>query len=72
MLEAREGPEHWRQLREFCAEVVELRRGDHTAQRLQLDRERLADQRRPRDLNVMYPAQSHGAPTEPTQKSFHL
>jgi hypothetical protein len=34
------GTESWRILREMCADVVELRRGDHSAQRLDLDRER--------------------------------
>ena len=41
-LAALDSPDHWRQLREFCADVVELRRGDHTAERLRLDREHLA------------------------------
>jgi hypothetical protein len=34
--------DQWRQLRELCADVVELRRGDHSAERLRLERERLA------------------------------
>jgi len=41
-LTADEGPEQWRRLRELCADVVELRRGDQTAERLRLDRLRLA------------------------------
>ena len=36
---AQDGPEQWRLLREFSADVVELRRGDHSAARLQLERE---------------------------------
>src|SRR5207253_2748822 len=36
-----EGPEGWRLLRELCGDIVELRRGDHSAQRLRLERERL-------------------------------
>ena len=36
--------ESWRLLREMCADVVELRRGDHSAQRLLLERERIAAQ----------------------------
>jgi hypothetical protein len=36
-----EGAEGWRRLRELCADVVELRRGDHSAERLRIDRERL-------------------------------
>ncbi|MCX6907170.1 MAG: hypothetical protein NTY01_03905, partial [Verrucomicrobia bacterium] len=38
---AQDGPEHWRQLREFTADVVELRRGDHSAERLRIEREHL-------------------------------
>ncbi len=37
-----EGPEGWRLLREMCGDIVQLRRGDHSAQRLDLDRERAA------------------------------
>lgn len=37
-----EGPEHWRMLRELCGDVVELRRGDHNARRLELERARVA------------------------------
>ena len=36
-----QGQEGWRLLREFCADVVRLRRGDHSAQRLRLEREQL-------------------------------
>ncbi len=39
-----EGIEGWRILREMCADVAELRRGDHSAQRLVLERERTAAQ----------------------------
>jgi hypothetical protein len=35
-------PEHWRRLREICADVVKLRQGDHAAERLRLDRQRRA------------------------------
>jgi hypothetical protein len=38
------GPEGWRLLRGLCADVVQLRRGDHSAQRLFLERERIAAQ----------------------------
>jgi len=41
-LVATEGPEHWRLLRELCCDVVELRRGDHSARRLELERVRVA------------------------------
>ncbi len=34
-----EGVEGWRALRELCADIVELRRGDHSAERLRLERE---------------------------------
>src|SRR6266480_688704 len=40
------GSESWRILREMCADVVELRRGDHSAQRLELEQERVAMQAR--------------------------
>jgi hypothetical protein len=33
--------EGWRLLREMCADIVELRKGDHSRERLQIDRERL-------------------------------
>jgi len=32
------GREGWRMLREMCGDVVELRKGDHSAERLQIDR----------------------------------
>src|SRR5437660_5630174 len=35
------GREGWRLLREMCGDIVELRKGDHTADRLQIERERL-------------------------------
>jgi hypothetical protein len=35
-------PQHWRRLRELCADVVKLRHGDHAAERLRLDRQRRA------------------------------
>lgn len=35
-----EGAEGWRLLRELCADIVELRRGDHSAQRLRMERDR--------------------------------
>jgi len=40
-LVAHEGPESWRQLRKLCADLVELRRSDHRAERLRLERARL-------------------------------
>ena len=36
-----EGAAGWRLLRELCADLIELRRGDHSAQRLRMERERL-------------------------------
>jgi hypothetical protein len=33
------GREGWRMLREMCGDVVELRKGDHSAERLQIERE---------------------------------
>jgi len=44
-----EGPEHWRLLRELCGDVVELRRGDHSARRLELERARVAAAKRDAD-----------------------
>ena len=35
------GREGWRLLREMCGDVVELRKGDHSAERLRIDRQRL-------------------------------
>jgi hypothetical protein len=37
-----EGAKGWRALREPCADVVELSRGDHSAERLRIEREHLA------------------------------
>ena len=37
-----EGAEAWRLLREMCGDLVELRRGDHSAARLKLEQERSA------------------------------
>ncbi len=34
--------EGWQLLREMCGDIVELRKGNHSAERLQIDRERLA------------------------------
>jgi hypothetical protein len=35
------GLEGWRLLREMCGDIVELRKGDHSAERLKIERERL-------------------------------
>lgn len=35
------GREGWRLFREMCGDVVELRKGDHSAERLRIERERL-------------------------------
>ena len=35
------GREGWRMLREMCGDIVELRKGDHSAERLQIEHERL-------------------------------
>ena len=40
------GEEGWHRLRDACRDVVEIRRGDHSAQRLALERERLDLERR--------------------------
>jgi len=44
-LSAAEGEESWRLLREFCGDIVALRKGDHSAERLKLERERLEHER---------------------------
>lgn len=36
-----EDAEDWKMLREMCSDLVALRKGDHTAERLKLERERL-------------------------------
>ena len=40
-----QGPDHWRRLRELCADVAALRRGDHATRRLRLDYLRFAARR---------------------------
>jgi hypothetical protein len=40
------GREGWRLLREMCGDIVALRKGDHTAERLQIERERLELERK--------------------------
>ena len=35
------GREGWRLLREMCGDIVELRKGDHSAERLQIEHQRL-------------------------------
>ena len=47
-----EGTEGWRLLRELCADIVELRRGDHSAERLRIEREQLdLEREREREKN---------------------
>jgi hypothetical protein len=41
-----EGPEGWRLLHEMCGDLVELRRGDHSAERLRMEREQLEQDRK--------------------------
>ncbi len=41
MLAEAEGREPWQLLRELCSDIVELRKGDHSAERLQIERERI-------------------------------
>jgi hypothetical protein len=50
---AAEGAEGWRRLREFCADIVELRRGDHSGARLKLERERLEREREKTEEEVV-------------------
>ena len=51
-LPEQDGPEQWRRLRELCADAVQLRRGDHAAERLRLDCERLARHHQPAEEEV--------------------
>jgi hypothetical protein len=46
------GPEGWRLLREMCGDIVELRKGDHSAERLQIERERLELEREQSEKRV--------------------
>jgi hypothetical protein len=48
-----ESAEGWRLLRELCADVVELRRGDHHAARLRIERERLDRERERTEEEVL-------------------
>ena len=52
-LPTQDSPEQWRRLRELCADVVQLRRGDHAAERLRLDRERLARDHQPTEEQAL-------------------
>jgi hypothetical protein len=49
LLENEDDPAAWKLLRELCHDVVALRRGDHGAEWLRLDRERLELRRRRED-----------------------
>ena len=42
----------WKALREMCHDVVALRRGDHGAEWLRIERERLADERQEREKRL--------------------
>ena len=50
---AAEGAEGWRLLRELCADIVELRRGDHSAAKLKLEQDRLAEEREKTEEEVI-------------------
>ena len=39
------GRQGWRLLREMCGDIVELRKGDHSAERMRIERERMALER---------------------------
>jgi len=49
LIENENDPAAWKLLRELCHDVVALRRGDHGAEWLRLDRERLELRRRRED-----------------------
>ncbi len=50
---AAEGAEGWRLLRELCADIVELRRGDHSAAKLRLEQDRLKQAREQTEEEVI-------------------
>src|SRR5690606_19724891 len=50
---ATEGAEGWRLLRELCADIVELRRGDHSAAKLKLEQDRLKELREKTEEEVI-------------------
>lgn len=50
---AADGAEGWRLLRELCADIVELRRGDHSAAKLKLERDRLKEAREKTEEEVI-------------------
>lgn len=50
---ATEGAEGWRLLRELCADIVELRRGDHSAAKLKLEQDRLKEAREKTEEEVV-------------------
>jgi hypothetical protein len=49
LIENQDDPAAWKLLRELCHDVVALRRGDHGAEWLRLDRERLELRRKRED-----------------------
>ena len=48
-----EGEPDWKRLRELCDDLVALRRGDHCAEQLRLERERLAKANEEKDLRAL-------------------
>lgn len=50
---AAEGAEGWRLLRELCTDIVELRRGDHSAAKLKLEQDRLKEAREKTEEEVI-------------------
>ena len=55
-LDPASGQTDWKPWRELCKDLIGLRRGDHSAERLRLERERLADDRleRNQDLEKLF------------------
>jgi hypothetical protein len=47
------GQEGWRLLREMCGDIVELRKGDHSRERLQIERERLGLEREKTEKRIL-------------------
>jgi hypothetical protein len=60
------GREGWHLLREMCGDIVELRKGDHSAERLQIERERLALERQ----NAANAEKWREKLAQPTKKSW--
>ena len=50
--EGMEGEAHWKLLRAFCSDIVALRQGDHNAEKLKLERKRLALAKKAQEVKI--------------------